>query len=98
MSSAGLIVFVLVAGLLAGGSLIWVLSPLWRGRPPLDPPEARDDGRVVAEGAVAVEFEQVVDEQVYVIRGQGAVRVPRRLDLLPGRQLGEDRPLCLVAA
>ena len=52
--------------------------------------EPGDDRGVVAEAAVAVELAEPGEEPLDVVERVGPVRVPRELDLLPGRELGEE--------
>ncbi len=44
-----------------------------------DPAEASNDGRVVTESPVAVEFAEVAEEGVDVVGGLGTFRMPRHL-------------------
>src|SRR5262249_37616151 len=48
-----------------------------------------DDRLVVGEGAVAGELDELVEEELHVVEGERARRVPAELDLLPGSELGE---------
>src|SRR6185312_1163720 len=50
--------------------------------------EPADDGAVLAEGAVAGERREIADELLDVVRAVRAVRVARKLNLLPRRELG----------
>ena len=55
--------------------------------------EARDDRLVVAEGAVAVQLEELLEDQIEIVAGLGALLVPRDLDDLPGVEIGIDLAL-----
>ena len=46
--------------------------------------QAGDDRLVVADGAVAVQLEELLEDQVDVVAGLRALLVPRDLDDLPG--------------
>ena len=52
--------------------------------------QAGDDRLVVADGPVAVEFEELVEDQVEVVAGLGALGMPRDLDGLPGVEVRVD--------
>ena len=49
-----------------------------------------DDRVVVAELAVAVQLDEVVEERLDVVRGERPLAVARDLDALPGREALED--------
>ena len=55
--------------------------------------QSGDDRLVVADGPVAVELEELVEDQVEVIAGLGTLRMARDLDGLPGVELRVDLPL-----
>ena len=55
--------------------------------------EAGDDRLVVADGAVAVQLDELVEDQLDVVAGLRALLVARDLDGLPGVEVGVDRPL-----
>ncbi len=61
--------------------------------------EAGDDGGIVAEAAVAVEFDEVVARGGDVVEGVGALLMTREKDVVPGGERGEDfaRDLFLAA-
>ena len=48
---------------------------------------------VIADGPVAVELDEAVEDQLQVVPRLGPVLVPRDPDGLPGVEVGEDRPL-----
>ena len=52
--------------------------------------QAADDGQVVGEVAVAVQFLEVGEDLVDVVQRVGPLRVARDLRHLPGRQAGVD--------
>ena len=52
--------------------------------------EARDDRRVVAEAAIAVELDPVLEDAIDVVERVGPVLVPRELHLLPRREAREE--------
>ena len=52
--------------------------------------DAADDRRIVAEAAIAVELDEVVHQQADVIHHVRPRRMPRELDFLLRRQIGED--------
>ena len=54
--------------------------------PPLEPGQAPDDRGVVTVHAVAVELDEVVEEELEEIARVRPLRVPRELRALPGRQ------------
>ena len=49
----------------------------------------RDDRLVVADGAVAVQLDELLEDQLEVVAGLRALLVPRDLDDLPGVEVGE---------
>ena len=53
----------------------------------------RHDRLVVAEGAVAVQFEKLLENQIEVVAGLGALLVSRNLNNLPWIQIGIDLTL-----
>ena len=55
--------------------------------------ESRDDRLVVSEGAVAVQLEELIEDQIQIIAGLGTLLVSRDLDNLPGIEAGIDRTL-----
>ncbi len=57
---------------------------------PLEGGEAGDDGRVVAEVAVAVELDEVLEDALEVVAEVGPVRVTAELHLLPDREVLVD--------
>src|SRR5262249_32629601 len=57
------------------------------------PGETRADGAVVPEGTVAVQFDELLEDQVEVIERLRTIRVPGHLDCLPGRQIAVDLSL-----
>ena len=59
-------------------------------RPAVQPRPAPDDRRVLAEGAVAGELEEVGEEQLDVVQEVGPLGMPRELRHLPARQVAED--------
>ena len=59
-------------------------------RPPAKAGETGDDGRVVAEAAVAVKLDEVREDPIDVVERVRAVRVPGELHLLPRRQIREE--------
>jgi hypothetical protein len=59
-----------------------------RDRPALEAAEARDERRIVAERAVAVQLDEVVENALDVIEGVRPVLVARELDRLPDVVLG----------
>ena len=63
-----------------------------RDGPTPEHPEARDDGRVVRERAVALPLDEVVDEDADVVERERAVRMPRDERLLPGGEVLVDLP------
>ena len=58
--------------------------------PPVEPGEARHDGRVVGEAPVPVQLLPVGEEGLDVVQGVGALGVAGDLHRLPRRELGED--------
>ena len=54
--------------------------------------EAGDDRLVVAQGPVAVQLEELVEDQLDVIAGLRPLLVPRDLDDLPGLEMRVDFP------
>ena len=52
--------------------------------------QAADDGVVVTEIAVAVQFDKLGEHQFDVVQGKGAVDVARHLGCLPAGKVGED--------
>ncbi len=50
--------------------------------------DAADDRLVVAEGAITVQLDELLEEDRGVVEGVRAQRMARELDLLPRRQLG----------
>ena len=65
-------------------------------RPPAEAPHAADDRLVVAEGAIAVQLDEVLEQAADVIERERAQRMARQQHLLPRRQLGEDLALQLA--
>ena len=63
---------------------------------PAEASDAADDRLVVAEGAIAVQLDEVVDEARDVVERERAQRMARQQHLLPRRQLGEDLALQLA--
>ena len=59
-------------------------------RAAVDPGQSTDDGLVVAEGAVAGQFVELVAELAHVVQGVGPGRVPGQLGDLPGAEVAED--------
>ena len=55
--------------------------------------EPGDDRLVVADGAVAVQLDELLEDQLDVVAGLGALRMPRDLDDLPGVEVGIDLAL-----
>ena len=66
-----------------GAVAVAVLRPLERG-------EAADDGRVVAVGAVAPQFDEAVGERLDVVERVGPQRVPGDLHALPAGEAPID--------
>src|SRR5690606_26524989 len=60
--------------------------------------EPGEDRGIIAERAVAMELDEVFDQELDVIARQRAIGMARELDALPRRQLREDGALFLVAA
>jgi hypothetical protein len=58
--------------------------------PAVETRHTADDGLVVAEVAIAMQLVELGEDARDVIQGVGAQRVPRHLDHLPGREVGED--------
>jgi len=54
--------------------------------PPLEPGQAADDRGVVAVHAVAVELDEVVEQELEEVARVRPLRVARELGALPGRQ------------
>ena len=54
--------------------------------------KAGDDRLVVADGAVAVQLDELVEDQLDVVAGLGALGMARNADGLPGLEAAEDRP------
>jgi hypothetical protein len=52
-----------------------------------------DDGLVVADGPVAVQLDDLLEDQLQVVPALRTLGVARDLDGLPGVEVGEDRPL-----
>ena len=52
-----------------------------------------DDRLVVADGPVAVELDEAVEDQLQVVAGLGTILMAGDPDGLPGVEVGEDRPL-----
>ena len=50
--------------------------------------EAADDGRIVAEFAVAGERDEIADQAGDIVEAMRPLRMARHLRLLPGRQVG----------
>ena len=57
------------------------------------PGEAGADGAVVADGAVAVQFDELVEDQLEIVAGLRPVAVAGDLDRLPRRQVAVDLAL-----
>src|SRR5262249_39516225 len=55
--------------------------------------KASSDRPVVAEGPVAMQFADLLEGQVEVVKGLWPLRMPGHLDGLPGRQVTVDLPL-----
>ena len=85
-----------VTGNLFGG--VFALSVAYQENPLLiDTAQAAEHRRVVPESFVTVKFDEISDDGVDDIGGQGALGMPRQLDLLPGSQAAEDSPFLFVA-
>ena len=52
--------------------------------------QSRDDRLVVAKGAVAVQLEKLLEDQIEIIARLGPLLMPRDLDDLPGVEVGID--------
>src|SRR5438067_1810177 len=57
-------------------------------RLPIEAREAADDGRIVAEQAVAVQLGEFLQQQLAPVARVGTLGVPRQLRALPGREAG----------
>jgi hypothetical protein len=57
--------------------------------------EAATDGTVVAETLVAVQLDELLEDQRQVVARHGAIGMPGYLDRFPGLQVTEDLPLQL---
>src|SRR5262249_50250537 len=57
---------------------------------------AADDRLVVAEGAIAVQLDEVFEQARHVVERERTQRMARQQHLLPGRQLAEDLALQLA--
>ncbi len=60
--------------------------------------QAGDDRLVVAQGAVAVQLEELLEDQVDVVAGLGPLLVARNLDDLPGLEMGVDSRLSAASS